>query len=45
MVQLAVGKNVVPWVTEIPMKEANAAIVDVTKGDPRYRYVFVNEDN
>ncbi|KAF4201533.1 hypothetical protein CNMCM8927_001428 [Aspergillus lentulus] len=44
MLQVAVDKNVVPWVTERPMKEANAAIVDMAKGKPRYRYVLVNED-
>lgn len=44
MLQVAVDKNVVPWVTERPMKEANAAIVDMAKGKSRYRYVLVNED-
>ncbi|GFF29630.1 hypothetical protein IFM61606_10393 [Aspergillus udagawae] len=45
MLQLAVDKKVVPWVTERPMKEANAAIVDMANGKPRYRYVLVNEDS
>jgi D-arabinose 1-dehydrogenase-like Zn-dependent alcohol dehydrogenase len=43
MLQLAVDKNVVPWVTERPMKDANAAIVDMAKGKARYRYVLVND--
>ncbi|GAB1192614.1 hypothetical protein APSETT444_001807 [Aspergillus pseudonomiae] len=45
MLQLAVDKSVVPWVTERPMKEANAAIVDMAKGAARYRYVLVNQDS
>jgi D-arabinose 1-dehydrogenase-like Zn-dependent alcohol dehydrogenase len=45
MLQLAVDRKVVPWVTERPMKEANAAIIDMAKGKPRYRYVLVNEDS
>ncbi len=43
MFQLAVDKTVKPWVEEIPMKNANKAIVDMEAGKPRYRYVLVNE--
>ncbi|KAK0634235.1 alcohol dehydrogenase-like protein [Bombardia bombarda] len=43
MLQLAVEKNVRPWVTEIPMKDANQAILDLDAGKPRYRYTLVNE--
>lgn len=43
MLDLAVAKNVHPWIEERPMKEANQAIQDMNKGDARYRYVLVNE--
>lgn len=43
MFQLAVDKNVRPWVEAIPMKDANKAILDMEKGKPRYRYTLVNE--
>ncbi|KAL2185701.1 alcohol dehydrogenase-like protein [Thermothelomyces heterothallicus CBS 203.75] len=43
MLQLAVEQNVRPWIDEIPMKDANKAIVDMGAGKPRYRYVLVNE--
>jgi len=44
MFELAVAKNVKPWVKEVPMKEANKAIVDMDKGLPRYRITLVNEE-
>jgi D-arabinose 1-dehydrogenase-like Zn-dependent alcohol dehydrogenase len=44
MLQLAVDKKVHPWIEEIPMKEANRAIVDFTAGKPRYRYVLYNDE-
>ena len=44
MFKLAVEKKVQPWVKEIPMKDANQAILDLEAGKPRYRYVLVNED-
>ncbi|KAK3320399.1 chaperonin 10-like protein [Cercophora scortea] len=43
MFALAVEKNVRPWVEEIPMKDANKAIVDMEAGVARYRYTLVNE--
>jgi alcohol dehydrogenase (NADP+) len=43
MFDLAVAKNVQPWVEEIPMKDANKAIVDMEAGKPRYRYTLYNE--
>lgn len=43
MLQLAVDKNVRPWVEVRPMKDANRAIVDMDQGKARYRYVLVNE--
>lgn len=42
MFQLVVEKNVQPWVKEIPMKDANQAILDLEAGKPRYRFVLKN---
>lgn len=42
MFELAAKKNVKPWIQERPMRDANQAIVDMEKGDARYRYVLVN---
>jgi alcohol dehydrogenase (NADP+) len=44
MLQLAARKNVKPWIQEIPMKDANRAIVEFEEGKPRYRFVLVNEE-
>ncbi|ORY60931.1 zinc-binding dehydrogenase [Pseudomassariella vexata] len=44
MLQLAVDKNVRPWIQERPMQDANKAIVDMEEGKARYRYVLVNEN-
>lgn len=44
MLQLAVEKNVKPWIQERPLKEANKAVVDMQDGKARYRYVLVNEN-
>ncbi|KAL2128080.1 hypothetical protein VTI74DRAFT_9759 [Chaetomium olivicolor] len=43
MLQLAADQKVKPWIEEIPMKDANKAIVDMDAGKPRYRYVLYNE--
>ncbi|KAK4124670.1 GroES-like protein [Parathielavia appendiculata] len=43
MLQLAVDQKVKPWIEEIPMKDANRAIMDMDAGKPRYRYVLYNE--
>ncbi|CAG7939095.1 unnamed protein product [Penicillium olsonii] len=43
MLEVAVKKNVKSWVEEIPMKNANQAILDMEAGKARYRYVLVNE--
>ncbi|EFX03836.1 zinc-binding alcohol dehydrogenase [Grosmannia clavigera kw1407] len=43
MLQLAVDKNVQPWIEERPMDEVNQAILDMDKGLARYRYTLVNE--
>lgn len=44
MLELAAEKNVKPWVTTRPMKDANQAIVDMYEGKARYRYVLVNDN-
>jgi len=43
MLEFAAKKQVHPWIQERPMKDANKAVVDMDKGDARYRYVLVNE--
>ncbi|ERS98112.1 zinc-binding protein alcohol dehydrogenase [Sporothrix schenckii 1099-18] len=40
MLQLAADKKIKPWVQLRPMKDANAAVVDLANGDARYRYVL-----
>lgn len=45
MFKLAVEKRVKPWIQEVPMKDANKAIVDMDAGKARYRYTLVNEDS
>ncbi|EGY18799.1 uncharacterized protein VDAG_08959 [Verticillium dahliae VdLs.17] len=42
MLQLAVDKDVKPWVEERPMSDANQALVDFEAGKPRFRYVLTN---
>ncbi|KAK7217561.1 hypothetical protein V2G26_005564 [Clonostachys chloroleuca] len=43
MMDLAVKRNVKPWVQTIPMTEANQALRDLESGKPRYRFVLVND--
>ena len=43
MLELAVEKNVKPWVQTRPMSDANQAVQDMIAGKARYRYVLVNE--
>jgi len=42
MLQLAADQKIKPWVQKRPMKEANAAIVDMEAGKARFRYVLEN---
>lgn len=42
MLQLAVDKQIKPWVELRPMEDANQAVLDLEAGKPRYRYVLVN---
>lgn len=43
MFSLVEEKGIKPWVEEIPMKDANKAIVDMEQGKARYRYVLRND--
>jgi alcohol dehydrogenase (NADP+) len=43
MLDLAAKKGVKTWIQKRPMDDVNKAIVDMEKGDARYRYVLVNE--
>ena len=41
--ELAAKHNIRPLVEERPMSEANSALVDMSKGAARFRYVLVND--
>ena len=43
MLDLAAKKGIHSWIQKRPMMDANQAIVDMTAGKARYRYVLVNE--
>jgi alcohol dehydrogenase (NADP+) len=43
MLALFAEKKVMTWNQNVPMKDANRAIVDMENGKARYRYVLVNE--
>ena len=45
MLDLTVEKKVKPWIQQRPLKDANQAIIDMTGGNARYRYVLVNESH
>ena len=45
MLDLFAEKGVRTWNNNVPIKEANKALVDMNAGKARYRYVLVNEDN
>lgn len=44
MLKLAADKKISPWIQKRPMKDANAAIVDMEAGKARYRYVLCNDE-
>ncbi|KAK7177452.1 NADP-dependent alcohol dehydrogenase (zinc-binding dehydrogenase) [Paraphaeosphaeria sporulosa] len=44
MLQLVADKGIKPWTQEVPMKDANKAILDFENGKPRYRFVLKNEN-
>lgn len=43
MLNFVAEKNIHPFIQERPMSEANQSIIDMEKGNARYRYVLVNE--
>ncbi|RAL58363.1 hypothetical protein DID88_006043, partial [Monilinia fructigena] len=43
MLALFAEKGVKTWNNNVPMKDANQAIIDMDAGNARYRYVLVNE--
>lgn len=43
MLDLAVEKQIKPWIQTMSMEDANQAIIDLEEGKPRYRIVLVNE--
>ena len=43
MLAFAAKNDVHPFIQERPLKEANQAVLDMDKGNARYRYVLVNE--
>lgn len=45
MLDLFAEKGVRTWNNNVPMKDANKAILDMHAGKARYRYVLVNEEN
>jgi alcohol dehydrogenase (NADP+) len=42
MLNLAAAKSIRPWVQEVPMKDANQALLDTVAGKARFRYVLQN---
>lgn len=45
MLDLAVKHKVEPWVQKRSMDKVNEVIPLMNKGDVKYRYVLVNEEN
>jgi alcohol dehydrogenase (NADP+) len=45
MLNLFAEKGVKAWNNNVPMEDANKAVVDMAAGKPRYRYVLVNGRN
>lgn len=43
MLELTAKKGVRPWIQELPLKDANKAVLDMGAGKARYRYVLVNQ--
>jgi alcohol dehydrogenase (NADP+) len=43
MLKLFAEKGVRAWNNNVPMEDANKAIVNMSAGKPRYRYVLVND--
>lgn len=45
MLEFAAKNGVRPLIQERPLKDANQVMIDMEKGDARYRYVLVNESH
>ncbi|RFU25607.1 hypothetical protein B7463_g10725, partial [Scytalidium lignicola] len=45
LLEFAAKKGIHPQIEERPMKDANQVVIDMEKGNARYRYVLVNEAN
>jgi alcohol dehydrogenase (NADP+) len=45
VLNLFAEKGVRTWNVNVPVEDANQAIVDMEMGKARYRYVLVNEEN
>jgi len=45
MLQLAAKQKINGWIQTRSMKDANEAVIDMEKGNARYRYCLVNEKN
>lgn len=45
MLDLAVRKNIKPWIKKYNMDDINQAVKDLKAGTARYRFVLVNTDN
>ena len=43
MLELFAEKGVRTWNNNVPIKDANKAVVDMAAGKARYRFVLVNE--
>jgi alcohol dehydrogenase (NADP+) len=43
VLQFAAKHKIHPFIQERPLKEVNQAVIDMDKGNARYRYVLVNE--
>lgn len=43
MLNFFAEKNIRPWIINLPLADANKAIVEFEKGKARYRYVLFNE--
>lgn len=45
VLEFAAKHDVHPWLKKYPMSKVNEAVPSMHKGEARYRYVLVNEDN
>jgi D-arabinose 1-dehydrogenase-like Zn-dependent alcohol dehydrogenase len=43
VLKFAANHKIHPFIQERPLKEANQLVLDMDRGNARYRYVLVNE--